>query len=377
MKQFILFSFLLCAATKLMAQKAFDGVKSPELKISQWIDSQPVSLVGKTIILEFWATWCGGCIEAIPHLNEMEKKYGSDSLLFISVNSYDKKEKIVKFLEKTPIAGLVAMDDDKKTIQNFKVTQMPQTFLIDKNGYLRWHGVPGLLTDEFMQAFIKEYKILIPEIGNPLFYSLKISFTKDRSTSSVSFIDGEKPGLFWKNRGLTDIINQSYLFAGLKKHQFRFTGKIPLEPSLDVEIRADTSLSEGFIYNDLVQRLAAMFDFKVIETKEKKEIWHLSVLNNNLFEKAKSQNQSENIKVNENGNEIQLRNVETWQLADILKTYFEGIFLSDLSSGEQYDIDLPIESIEQLQSSLANKYGLKLEMKIEEIDVRVVEFKLA
>jgi thiol-disulfide isomerase/thioredoxin len=70
-----------------IAQQVFDQVKAPEVVIKEWITSgeawqKPHSLESKVVVLEFWASWCRPCIEAIPHLNEMASKYGSDSLLF-------------------------------------------------------------------------------------------------------------------------------------------------------------------------------------------------------------------------------------------------------------------------------------------------------
>jgi cytochrome c biogenesis protein CcmG, thiol:disulfide interchange protein DsbE len=182
---FLAFTILSIFPIDAFSQNQFESEKAPELVVKEWVRKVP-DLEGKAIILEFWATWCGGCIEAIPHLNEMSRKYSGDILVFISINSSDSKEKIERFLKKKPIETLIAIYKEKDTAKNFSVTQMPQTFLIDRNGYLRWHGAPGQVTDEFIQVFLKEDRILVPKIGNPLLYSLNISLTKDRSVSNVS-----------------------------------------------------------------------------------------------------------------------------------------------------------------------------------------------
>src|SRR5215813_595899 len=55
------------------------------------LDGKRVSLndllgEGKPVLLDFWATWCGPCRQEIPHLKEMNKKYGKDGLIVIGLN---------------------------------------------------------------------------------------------------------------------------------------------------------------------------------------------------------------------------------------------------------------------------------------------------
>lgn len=369
------FSLLSIFPNSAFSQNAVGKDKAPEMIVKEWV-GKATELKGKAYFLEFWATWCGGCIEAIPHLNEMSKKYSSDSLVFISINSYDSKEKIERFLTKTSIETLIAIDKEKETAKNFSATQMPQTFLIDRNGYLRWHGAPGQVTDEFIQAFLKEDKILVPEIGNPLLYSLNISLTKDRSVSNISMTDGEKHGFSWRNRGITDIIAQCYFSLDFKRYEFRFEGTIPLEPSLDVDLKADSSISATYIYNDLVQKMASMFDFSVIPTKEKIEIWKLKIVNKPLFEKARHLNQDAQASMNENEKQVEITALDAWQIPGIISAQTEKIVEGDgIPFERKYDLILPKTDMENLSAYLEKSYGLHLEKTIQEIEVKVVRFK--
>src|SRR5688572_30285126 len=57
--------------------KAMLGKKAPVLELSQWYD-KPLTrakMKGKILVIDFWATWCGPCIGAIPHNNELYEKY--------------------------------------------------------------------------------------------------------------------------------------------------------------------------------------------------------------------------------------------------------------------------------------------------------------
>jgi thiol-disulfide isomerase/thioredoxin len=64
------------------------GAKAPELKVGKWFKGSPVTELkeGEVYVLEFWATWCGPCIAAMPHVTELAKKYeGKATIAGISV----------------------------------------------------------------------------------------------------------------------------------------------------------------------------------------------------------------------------------------------------------------------------------------------------
>ncbi len=375
MKLFSHIIALLLFPFSLIAQIAFDNIKAPELQINAWMDVEP-ALKDKTIILEFWATWCGGCIEAIPHINEMAEKYGNEDVIFISMNSFDKKEKIEKFLQKTKMSTYIAMDDEMKTYNDFNVGAMPKTYLIDKNGLLRWQGVPGLVTDEFMQSYLEKNEILVHKVmENPLLYSLNISLTKDRSISNVSAIDGDKFGFIWRNRGITDVIYQSYSFIGKEAYEFRMEGKIPLEPALDIKLLADQSINKEFVFNDVVDKLSGMFGFSIKDTIEEMEIWHLNITDENLLNQAKSAGQEADFSFEETRNEWKLKNCEAYRMIGTIKQLSEKIIKSEFNGVTKYDLVLPTGDLNLLIKVLKEQYGLSLEMKSEDVKVRIIRFK--
>ena len=358
----------------MLSQKVFEQKISPPLVIKEWV-GKTLDIKDKTIILEFWATWCGGCIEAIPHINEMAEKHGSDDVIFISMNSFDKKEKIEKFLQKTEMKTFIALDDEKQTYNALEVGDMPKTYLIDKNGYLRWQGVPGLVTDEFMQSFLERNEILLPEVmEDPLLYSLKISLTKDRSVSNISVTDGDKFGFTWRNRGIADIIYQSYSIIGKEQYEFRFEGKAPLEPALDVELVVDQSINREFAFNDFVDKLSKMFDFSLKDTIERKEIWYLKIDNEELLNRAKSADQEADFSFEKTRNEWKLKNCEAYRIVGTIKELSEKIIKSEFNGAAKYDLVFPTDDLNLLIKILKEQYGLSLEMKSEDVKVRVIRF---
>jgi cytochrome c biogenesis protein CcmG, thiol:disulfide interchange protein DsbE len=134
-------------APKLEASKvrveldAMQGKPAPPLQLSNWINGKAVQLSdlnGKIVVLDFWATWCGPCIKAIPHINELNKKYADKGVVFIGVCAQKGAEKMAETVKKHQIEYPVAADTNGKTVAAYKVTGFPDYYIIDRKGNLRW-----------------------------------------------------------------------------------------------------------------------------------------------------------------------------------------------------------------------------------------------
>ena len=105
------------------------------------IDGQHIamdSLVGKVVLIDFWATWCGPCREALPHIRQIAKKFEGQQFIVLSV-SLDKDEaKWKDFVGKNQMTWLQyrdgSFDGDLATL--FGVHAIPATFTIDADGVL-------------------------------------------------------------------------------------------------------------------------------------------------------------------------------------------------------------------------------------------------
>ena len=138
---------------------------APEIKITEWIKNIPdnKSLEGKAIVLEFWATWCGGCIAAVPHLNQLKAQFDPKEVLFLSMTD-ESPEKIERVLKRINFETAVVCDQSKTTHMGYgengePLTAIPKTILIDKKGIVQWIGVPTLLDQSMIEKLIVGEKI--------------------------------------------------------------------------------------------------------------------------------------------------------------------------------------------------------------------------
>jgi thiol-disulfide isomerase/thioredoxin len=92
---------------------------------------------GKVVILDFWATYCGPCIEEIPHLKELQKKYGKENLEVVGlhVGGSDDRPSVPAFVEKLKIDYTLGIPEDELIRFVFGNTDdIPQTAIFDRKG---------------------------------------------------------------------------------------------------------------------------------------------------------------------------------------------------------------------------------------------------
>lgn len=153
-------------ATKTEASRAKldTGSPAPVFQPDSWLQGDPVRTFkkDKTYIVECWATWCGPCVDLIPHMNEMHAKFNGRGLVVIGVNVWDGPRKTVAdFVKKKGDKMKYAVAFDGKENGRFagawldaaKVTGIPHAFVV-KNGKILWHGHAGDLSEGVVEDML-------------------------------------------------------------------------------------------------------------------------------------------------------------------------------------------------------------------------------
>ncbi len=136
------------------------GQPMPALtNIDAWVNGEPLTpedLKGKVVLLDFWAVWCGPCIQTFPHLREWHEKYADKGLVIIGLTKYynyvwneeakrasrsrdkisheDEQAMLKQFAAHHKLKHVIAVASDNSNGEAYGVTGIPQVVVIDRDG---------------------------------------------------------------------------------------------------------------------------------------------------------------------------------------------------------------------------------------------------
>lgn len=141
------------------AHAALEGKKMPLLDLSKWMNGEvkAADMKGKVVVVDFYATWCGPCMKAIPHNNEMLKKYQSKGLTIIGVcTSKNGQEVFESNAKQYKIEYPVARDAQLKSEAAWAVRYYPTYAVVDRKGIVRAVGLQPHRVETVVQKLLAE-----------------------------------------------------------------------------------------------------------------------------------------------------------------------------------------------------------------------------
>ena len=129
------------------------GDPAPPLHVTRWLNGTPVPRLepGTPYVLDFWATWCGPCIQAMPHLAELAREHGPAGLVVVPVTTVGSRNSMAAIesyvLANGPRLGLrFAVCETPRMDQVWfdaaGCEALPTTFVVDRQGKIAYIGHP-------------------------------------------------------------------------------------------------------------------------------------------------------------------------------------------------------------------------------------------
>lgn len=141
-------------ATTWPAQKPLIGQPIPTLELSDWIGPEQTreEMSGKVVVIDFWATWCGPCLAAIPHNNELYNKYKDKGVVLFGVCGSDSGQDLMaETAKENGIEYPIAKDATLKSAEAWNVMFWPTYAVVDQSGTVVAVGVNHNYLDEIIE----------------------------------------------------------------------------------------------------------------------------------------------------------------------------------------------------------------------------------
>lgn len=152
MRQFI---FALCLLLSALSQAAEGLVRLP------WLEAPKVELMdlssnkhslaefrGQVVVVNFWASWCGACLEEAASLNRASKLLAADGIALVAINSGEDEETVRQYQQQWQMEFPLWLDQDLKATDGFEVRGMPMTFILDAEGKIVLRALGSRQWDE-------------------------------------------------------------------------------------------------------------------------------------------------------------------------------------------------------------------------------------
>jgi cytochrome c biogenesis protein CcmG/thiol:disulfide interchange protein DsbE len=106
-------------------------------------DLQLAALRGKSVVLNFWASWCVPCKEEAPRLQAGSRRWAADGVVVVGIDSQDFRGDARRFARRYGVTYPIVHDGPGKTGESYGVTGFPETFFIDRRGKLVGDHIQG------------------------------------------------------------------------------------------------------------------------------------------------------------------------------------------------------------------------------------------
>ena len=141
------------------AHAALEGKPMLPLDLTNWINGavSPADMTGKVVVLDLFSTTCAPCIAAIPHNNDLLKKYKDKGLVFVGICTGDYgQDKITQIAKDRGVHYPIGRDPELKAEKAWAVAYYPTLVAVDRKGIVRVVGLDPDRLDEVVRKLLDE-----------------------------------------------------------------------------------------------------------------------------------------------------------------------------------------------------------------------------
>jgi uncharacterized protein (TIGR03435 family) len=367
------------------------GASAPPLHIAKLLQAPPgtrldwSSLKGRTVVLEFWATWCGPCVASIPHLNQLAASLDPHKFVFLSIDDEDAAV-VEAFLKKRKIAGWVGLDPAAATFKEFGVNARPVAIVVDRFGKIASVTTSDKLTEAILIAIASKeatstalkasskadhpatksaaVPVLAPHSDpDPLFeLSIRPSTRHEDGFGMMHSSDGKR----WGYTGVDSrfLLSQAY---SIPSDRINFEDREPDE-------KYDFSAGRGDLDPDTFSRivqtaLPPALGLRVTEETTSQKVLALTLRGDsaNTLQKADS---TEASYITFKDGKLLISNSSLKQVAEVLEGHLKAVVINKTGLDGRYDadLDIPSDDAKGIATAFSAAFGIELSPELANVE---------
>ena len=246
---------------------------------------QPEDQEKPLVFVDFWATWCAPCISSMPHTIALQKQYG-DKISFVYISN-EPSYKVENFLKRKAYQFHALIDNKRKTEDEFNVQSIPNSFLLNPDGEIIWHGKPTEISPHQLQRFIDAYK---DEKGQISRFEFAGELKKEKekwnefSCNKADLYFYEEPQIennFYQN-------NNKFFVSGDLKYILSFINDYPINhiqskvPPKYFRFKAE--MDDLSLFKKIINKfLRKNYSYKINVKENNQEVYYVKDLNDDEF----------------------------------------------------------------------------------------------
>lgn len=129
------------------------GILLPEIALTDLDGTEilPSSYRGNIVVMNFWATWCGPCVQEMPLFQEYQDRY--PEIIILGVNQEESPQKVQEFLDEIQLDYRFLLDSKGAMGREFHITFLPTTIIADEAGEVRFRHY-GIISREQLDHYL-------------------------------------------------------------------------------------------------------------------------------------------------------------------------------------------------------------------------------